>query len=62
MSTRKYPYTYELKTVDGDLVTDKDDPLKATKQSVAKRILKLKYPKCEILNIKTKAHDFQSNF
>lgn len=57
MSNKKYGYSYEIVTKDGEKITNRMKngfELNAEKQSTATKILKLKYPGCKIIHLKTK--------
>ena len=55
MSNKKHPYTYTIKTKQGETITNrmnKGIELSATKESMARKILGWVYPGCEIIHIK----------
>jgi len=54
----KYPYKYTITTKDGLIITNRMNAgrqVNASSQSMAKRILRFYYPKCNIIECKPKA-------
>lgn len=61
----KYPYSYEIKTKEGKIITNRMKiafDLKSSSESKAKKTLKLIYPNCEIIHCKTKTpHNYMES-